>query len=52
MGQEIAATPIQLVRAFTAFANDGLRNVKISGLRKKLNKQIAQKLGVNLDFEL
>ncbi|HBF20284.1 MAG TPA: Fe-S cluster assembly protein SufD [Cryomorphaceae bacterium] len=35
-----------------AFANDGLRNVKISGLRKKLNKQIAQKLGVNLDFEL
>ncbi len=35
-----------------AFANDGLRNVKIQELRKKLNKQIAQKLGVNLDFEL
>lgn len=35
-----------------AFANDGLRNVKIPELRKKLNKQIAQKLGVDLDFEL
>ncbi|MDZ7845325.1 MAG: Fe-S cluster assembly protein SufD [Owenweeksia sp.] len=35
-----------------AFANDGLRNVKISELRKKLNRQIAQKLHVNLDFEL
>ncbi len=35
-----------------AFANDGLRNVKIAELRKKLNRQIAQKLNVNLDFEL
>lgn len=35
-----------------AFANDGLRNVKITELRKKLNKQIASKLGVDLDFEL
>lgn len=35
-----------------AFANDGLRNVKIRELRKKLNKQIATKLKVDLDFEL
>lgn len=35
-----------------AFANDGLRNVKIPALRKKLNRQIAKKLKVNLDFEL
>lgn len=35
-----------------AFANDGLRNVKINELRKKLNRQIAKKLNVNLDFEL
>ncbi len=35
-----------------AFANDGLRNVKIPELRKKLNRQIANKLNVNLDFEL
>lgn len=35
-----------------AFANDGLRNVKINELRKKLNKQIANKLNVDLDFEL
>jgi Fe-S cluster assembly protein SufD len=35
-----------------AFANDGLRNVKIPELRKKLNKQIASKLNVDLDFEL
>ena len=35
-----------------AFANDGLRNVKIPELRKKLNKQIASKLKVDLDFEL
>jgi Fe-S cluster assembly protein SufD len=35
-----------------AFANDGLRNVKIPALRKKLNRQIAKKLNVNLDFEL
>ena len=35
-----------------AFANDGLKNVKIKELRKKLNKQIATKLGVDLDFEL
>jgi Fe-S cluster assembly protein SufD len=35
-----------------AFASDGLRNVKIPELRKRLNKQIAQKLHVNLDFEI
>lgn len=35
-----------------AFANDGLRNVKINELRKKLNRQIASKLSVDLDFEL
>lgn len=35
-----------------AFANDGLRNVKIPELRKKLNKLIASKLSVDLDFEL
>lgn len=35
-----------------AFANDGLRNVAIPELRKKLNKQIATKLNVDLDFEL
>ncbi len=35
-----------------AFANDGLRNVKIPELRKKLNKQIAAKLTVNFNFEL
>jgi Fe-S cluster assembly protein SufD len=35
-----------------AFANDSLRNVKLPALRKKLNRQIAKKLGVNLDFEL
>ena len=35
-----------------AFANDGLRNVKIKELRKKLNKLIATKLKVDLDFEL
>ncbi len=35
-----------------AFANNGLRNVKIPELRKKLNKQIASKLNVDLDFEL
>lgn len=35
-----------------AFASDGLRNVKIPELRKKLNRLIAKKLNVNLDFEL
>ncbi len=35
-----------------AFAADGLRNVKIPELRKRLNKIIANKLGVNLEFEL
>ena len=35
-----------------AFANDGLRNVGIPELRRKLNKQIANKLNVDLDFEL
>jgi len=35
-----------------AFANDGLRNVKLPELRKKLNRMIAKKLNVNLDFEL
>lgn len=35
-----------------AFANDGLRNIRIPELRKKLNRQIASKLAVNLDFEL
>ncbi len=35
-----------------AFASDGLRNVTIPELRKKLNKQIANKLSVDLDFEL
>lgn len=35
-----------------AFANDGLRNVAIPELRGKLNKQIANKLNVDLDFEL
>lgn len=35
-----------------AFANDALRNVKLPALRKRLNKQIANKLHVNLDFEI
>lgn len=35
-----------------AFANNSLRNVKIRELRAKLNKQIASKLKVDLDFEL
>jgi Fe-S cluster assembly protein SufD len=35
-----------------AFANNALRNVKLPALRKRLNKQIADKLNVNLDFEL
>lgn len=35
-----------------AFASDGLRNVKLAELRRKLNRQIAKKLNVNLDFEL
>lgn len=35
-----------------AFAADGLKNVKIPELRKRLNKIIASKLGVDLEFEL
>jgi len=35
-----------------AFAADGLRNVKIPELRKRLNKIIAKKLNVDLEFEL
>ena len=35
-----------------AFAADGLRNVKIPELRNRLNKIIAKKLGVDLEFEL
>ncbi len=35
-----------------AFASEGLRNVRIPELRKKLNRQIANKLSVDLDFEL
>jgi Fe-S cluster assembly protein SufD len=35
-----------------AFAADGLRNVKIPELRKRLNKIIARKLNVDLEFEL
>lgn len=35
-----------------AFASDGLRNVKIQELRKKLTRLIARKLNVNLDFEI
>lgn len=35
-----------------AFAADGLRNVKIPELRRRLNKIIAKKLNVDLEFEL
>jgi Fe-S cluster assembly protein SufD len=35
-----------------AFANNALRNVKLPALRKRLNKQIADKLNVSFDFEL
>ena len=35
-----------------AFANNALRNVKLPALRKRLNKQIADKLNVRFDFEL
>jgi len=35
-----------------AFTGDGLRNVTIKELRKKLNYLIAKKLGVDLDFEI
>lgn len=35
-----------------AFASDGFRHVKIPELRKRLNKLIAKKLEVNLDFDL
>ena len=46
--------PMKEARALLlqAFAADGLKNVKIPELRKRLNKIIASKLGVDLEFEL
>ena len=35
-----------------AFANNVLENVKIPEIKKKINKQIASKLGVSLGFDL
>ena len=35
-----------------AFANDVLENIKLSELKDKLNRIIADKLGVELDIEL
>ena len=35
-----------------AFANNVLESVKLPSLKKRINKQIANKLGVNLGFEL
>lgn len=35
-----------------AFANNVLESVQISALKKRINKLIAQKLGVNMGFEL
>ena len=35
-----------------AFANDVLENIKIAELKNKLNRIIAEKLGVQLDIEL
>ena len=35
-----------------AFANNGLESVQLPSLKKRINGQIAKKLGVNLGFEL
>ncbi|MGY8969189.1 MAG: Fe-S cluster assembly protein SufD, partial [Flavobacteriales bacterium] len=35
-----------------AFANNVLESVKLPSLKKRINKQIANKLGVSLGFEL
>ena len=35
-----------------AFANNVLENVKMQALKNKIKKIIANKIGVNLDFEL
>ena len=35
-----------------AFANNVLESVKLPSLKKRINNQIANKLGVNLGFEL
>ena len=35
-----------------AFANNVLQSVKLPSLKKRINKQIANKLGVSLGFEL
>ena len=35
-----------------AFANDVLENIKIPELKKKLNRIIAEKLGVQIDIDL
>ena len=35
-----------------AFANDVLENIKLDELKDKLNRIIADKLGVELDIEL
>jgi Fe-S cluster assembly protein SufD len=35
-----------------AFANDVLSNVKIPELKQKLNRIIAEKLGVQIDIEV
>ena len=46
--------PVKEARALLlqAFAADGLRNVRIPELRRRLNKIIAKKLNVDLEFEL
>jgi len=35
-----------------AFANNVLESVQLPSLKKRINGQIAKKLGVNLGFEL
>jgi Fe-S cluster assembly protein SufD len=35
-----------------AFANNVLESVKINAIKTRINKLIAQKLGVNLGFDL
>ncbi|HET8887077.1 MAG TPA: Fe-S cluster assembly protein SufD [Salinimicrobium sp.] len=46
--------PMKEARALMmyAFANNVLENVKIPEIKKKINKQIASKLGVSLGFDL
>ena len=48
------ATPKKEAKALMtyAFANNVLESVKLSSLKKRINKQIANKLGVSLGFEL